>query len=193
MTEKKEPTVRIGYTLRESELLDEIDKLGEWVRRACDAIKTAITDEDGLDGLAGERLLREVGYWLADQPSVADASRPVSEGPPKDRWEALKALPKDWDSYGAEPLDAATVDKARAFLAAASVGPTVMGGVQIEWHIHGLDIEIEFLPDGSIEIDGVSEGPPTTNDADVSRASEQSAASGPTGSPRSPQPKGSER
>lgn len=38
--------------------------------RCLQAIETAITDEDGLDGLAGERLLREAGYW----PPAADVS-----------------------------------------------------------------------------------------------------------------------
>lgn len=35
------------------------------LQRLCEAIETAITSEDGLDGLVGERLLLEVGYWPA--------------------------------------------------------------------------------------------------------------------------------
>jgi hypothetical protein len=38
------------------------------MRRAARAIETAITSEDGLDGLVGERILREVGYWKKPQP-----------------------------------------------------------------------------------------------------------------------------
>jgi hypothetical protein len=34
-----------------------------WQQRACEAIRKAIEDEDGLDGLEGEQLLREVGYY----------------------------------------------------------------------------------------------------------------------------------
>lgn len=35
----------------------------DFMRRCVEAIETAIVDEDGLDGLAGEKLLKEAGYW----------------------------------------------------------------------------------------------------------------------------------
>ncbi len=41
--------------------------------RCLAAIETAITDEDGLDGVVGERLLREAGYWPPD-PYAASSS-----------------------------------------------------------------------------------------------------------------------
>lgn len=44
---------------------DLIDRLLERQARLLDAIEVAITSEDGLDGLDGERLLRECGRWPA--------------------------------------------------------------------------------------------------------------------------------
>lgn len=44
------------------------------MRRCLEAIESAITSEDGLDGLEGERLLRDLGYL----PKRA-ASRPGGE------------------------------------------------------------------------------------------------------------------
>jgi hypothetical protein len=64
------------------------------------------------------------------------------------RFEQLLNLPKDWDSYGADPLDTPTVERAKQFMERVSVVPCVDGGVQLEWHTHGLDMEIEFEPDG---------------------------------------------
>ena len=72
---------------------------------------------------------------------------------------ALIQLPGGWDSYGAKPVSS---DAARAAttllvqaasavpnLAAPAVVPTVRGGLQLEWHRQGVDLEIEFEPDGS--------------------------------------------
>jgi hypothetical protein len=53
----------IGYTEREQQFLAVVDGLKDWQRRACQAIEQAITNDDGLDGLDGEALLREVSYW----------------------------------------------------------------------------------------------------------------------------------
>ena len=71
----------------------------------------------------------------------------------------LVQLPGGWDSYGAKPVSsdaarAATtlmVKEASAVpnLAAPAVVPTVRGGLQLEWHRQGVDLEIEFEPDGS--------------------------------------------
>jgi hypothetical protein len=51
--------------------LDIQRKGTSWQQRACEAIEQAIASDDGLDGLDGERLLQEVGYW---------PKRAVSEG-----------------------------------------------------------------------------------------------------------------
>lgn len=65
-------------------------------------------------------------------------------------------LPADWDSYGAPPVD---VDQARAVLELLGeimnndtphpqLVPTNRGGVQVEWHRSGIDVEIETLVPG---------------------------------------------
>lgn len=43
------------------------------MRRCLSAIETAITSEDGLDGLVGERLLRELGKWPFPAPPRSPA------------------------------------------------------------------------------------------------------------------------
>ncbi len=68
--------------------------------------------------------------------------------------QALVALPHDWDSYGAPPIDFSYVTKAIQVLVevmehntpAPSVVPTSRGGIQFEWHMLGLDVEIEIEP-----------------------------------------------
>lgn len=63
----------------------------------------------------------------------------------------LLSLTKDWDSYGGEPIDPETVDKAvDVALALAhqfpahppSLVPCSDGSVQVEWHTGGWDVEL---------------------------------------------------
>ena len=71
----------------------------------------------------------------------------------------LVQLPNGWNSYGARPVSPKTVHHATWFLreaaslipnlATPSVVPTVGGGLQLEWHVQGVDVEIEFSADGS--------------------------------------------
>lgn len=61
-----------------------------------------------------------------------------------DRLADLKA---NWDSYGAPALSSAALKVARTMLDAPQVVPTPGGGIQLEWHQDGLDIEI-VIPAG---------------------------------------------
>lgn len=69
-------------------------------------------------------------------------------------------LNTNWDSYGAAPVDRFTVELALDILFAImqrtsplpSVVPTSCGGVQLEWHTGGIDLEIEIEPAGSIDV-----------------------------------------
>ena len=71
----------------------------------------------------------------------------------------LVQLPRGWNSYDAKPVSSEAVRKAIAFLVdaassipdvvAPAVVPTVRGGLQLEWHRQGVDLEIEFDPSGS--------------------------------------------
>jgi hypothetical protein len=70
--------------------------------------------------------------------------------------EGLLRLPAGWNSYRARPIAAQAVWGALQLLRYTmpldapkpAVVPTVRGGVQLEWHARGVDLEVEALPDG---------------------------------------------
>ena len=70
----------------------------------------------------------------------------------------LLQLPRGWNSHDAEPVSEAafkqTVEFLTTYLVENVVGPvlvpTVRGGVQLEWHRQGVDIEVEVSPGGSV-------------------------------------------
>jgi hypothetical protein len=65
----------------------------------------------------------------------------------------LSLLRDNWDTYGAPRIDPAMINGALTLLQqvmrsdtpAPSVVPTSRGGVQLEWHTNGIDMELEFL------------------------------------------------
>jgi len=65
----------------------------------------------------------------------------------------LLELGSDWDSYGGSPIDPRCVAAALDLIFGTlphdapvpSVVPTSGGGVQIEWHTRGVDLEVELL------------------------------------------------
>ena len=59
----------------------------------------------------------------------------------------LSALEPGWDSYRAVPI----TSEALATVGRIAVVPCGNGGVQLEIHRDGLDIEIEIGPDGRIQ------------------------------------------
>lgn len=66
----------------------------------------------------------------------------------KDNWRRLlNNLLPDWDSYGAPRISEKAIDTLESF----SVVPCSSGGLQLEVHRNGFDIEIEISPDGKIE------------------------------------------
>ena len=64
----------------------------------------------------------------------------------------LLTLPLNWDSYGAGAIDMKVIQEAMSFthglLGPASPSPRVVplssGGLQLEWHRNGIDLEIVF-------------------------------------------------
>jgi hypothetical protein len=96
--------------------------------------------------------------------TTTSQDRPEQENPPisesKPGWlaktdEALQnllALSPDWNSYGARTIQPEVVRTASALLhhlahddiPQPAVVPTVRGGVQLEWHTRGIDLEIEI-------------------------------------------------
>ena len=73
----------------------------------------------------------------------------------------LLDLPPNWNSYGARAIEPQAVVQAIQLLGAVTseasprpnVVPTRRGeGVQLEWHMHDIDVEVEVLPEASAEM-----------------------------------------
>lgn len=108
-----------------------------------------------------ERQIREA------TPGVASVEAAL-----RDRARHLLSLTKGWDSYGGEPLDPETVDKAvDVALALAHQFPTYPpqlvpcsdGSVQIEWHAGGWDAELWLMKhEPALDAGGPQGTPPPT-------------------------------
>jgi hypothetical protein len=69
-------------------------------------------------------------------------------------------LPANWDSYGAPPIQGELVEPVLQFLDSVmsdsmpvpAIVPTSSGGIQLEWHTRGVDLEIEFTPSGLVHV-----------------------------------------
>jgi len=71
----------------------------------------------------------------------------------------FQELSEDWDSYGAGPIDATCITKAIDIIKSFSEGtptpwvvPCSDGGIQLEWHEQGMDLELSIKPDGCSEL-----------------------------------------
>lgn len=70
----------------------------------------------------------------------------------------LLQLPEGWNSHRARPIQQSAVRRALEVLKEAMqpdtpppvVVPTFRGGVQLEWHMDNLDLEVEIRPDGRV-------------------------------------------
>lgn len=73
--------------------------------------------------------------------------------PTIERIDELLSLTPNWDSYGAPGIDPVYVDAALRLLLdvmqentpAPSMVPTSRGGIQLEWHAKGIDLEVELV------------------------------------------------
>ena len=89
---------------------------------------------------------REVVSFTVRQPAASWLRGAVAQV------EELTALAANWDTYGAAPIAAGPatqavkflLDNAYSELAPPAVVPLSDGGVQLEWHRGGLDVEIAF-------------------------------------------------
>ena len=61
--------------------------------------------------------------------------------------QVLLALPQGWDSYDASPICSIALETLGKF----AIVPLSSGGVQLEVHRNGYDIEIEIGSDGAIK------------------------------------------
>ncbi|MGH9839320.1 MAG: hypothetical protein ACREEM_11110 [Blastocatellia bacterium] len=88
--------------------------------------------------------LADANQWLRN------AQRKITE---------LKQLPENWDSYGSRTIQQAAIEQAGNLLARLSkldlprpqIFPVPGGGIQFEFRQDRRELELEILPDGSIE------------------------------------------
>ncbi|HEV7671546.1 MAG TPA: hypothetical protein VGS22_23755 [Thermoanaerobaculia bacterium] len=72
----------------------------------------------------------------------------------------LLNMPPDWDSYGSKSIDRQKAMTALNIVAVAlevgapmpAIVPTIDGGVQLEWHRRGVDLEIRATSGTSAEV-----------------------------------------
>ena len=114
--------------------------------------------------LAGATAFGDVVVSATDHPSQTGATsmgattRAGWLAGVAERCSELFALRTGWDGYVAPQVDADLIQKAWDFIRAAarsvsaapSVVPTVSGGVAIEWHVPGIELEIELTSSGAI-------------------------------------------
>jgi hypothetical protein len=75
-----------------------------------------------------------------------------------DRVIMLYGMPENWDSHGAREISfGSAVNSARLFCQVMfeqtpipNLVPTVRGNLQLEWHVFGIDLEVEVAEDGQI-------------------------------------------
>lgn len=104
---------------------------------------------------AAPRPTREFEYPIPGGKVVisVEGDPPAWLDPTAEALAGLLYLGPNWDSYGAHPIDRVHVFAALDLLLlvmqddtpAPTVVPTNRGGVQLEWHARGIDLEIETL------------------------------------------------
>ena len=77
---------------------------------------------------------------------------------PDIRLDKLRELKEDWDNDGAKAPTEEAIDTAERVLnmlreVPGQAVPCTDGGVQIEWHSHGLDVEFRITPEGTFELE----------------------------------------
>lgn len=70
----------------------------------------------------------------------------------REKLESFTRLQEGWDTYGAAPIAALPIALARLLIEPPHLVPTSKGGVQLEWHAQGFDIEIEIHPSGRVAV-----------------------------------------
>jgi hypothetical protein len=133
--------------------------MAEPAPRSSDAVD--VGSRHGPESIAAQRKGR--------YPEVTAGGRPERPGDAQDTpvpWllptvrelRALLALPDGWNSYRAARIDPGAILTALELLAqtmtpttpAPSVVPMSRGGVQLEWHEQGVDLEVSVDPDGHV-------------------------------------------
>lgn len=132
---------------------------------AANAVTANVSTFDVVSQLAGwvtrretqpthvEYLMSEQSITVPNQPTKSVIS-PAWLGRVKRRLEELVFLPSNWDSYGGALVDLRVARFAESLVewfAVADMPPpdvfaTSQGGIQIEWHVRRVNIEIDISP-----------------------------------------------
>ena len=80
--------------------------------------------------------------------------------PMLERLTHLSKLRENWDSYGAEPISQGSIALAVQLSSEImtedtpmpTIVPTTRGGIQFEWHLAGIDLEVEVMSNGILAI-----------------------------------------
>lgn len=66
----------------------------------------------------------------------------------------LRRLKPNWDSYKARAITDKALQTAQVLLTEEpQVTPCSDGGIQFEWHVHGINFEFRIAPDGAEDLD----------------------------------------
>ncbi len=79
----------------------------------------------------------------------------------------LESLSANWDSYGSPPIQPAALQSARRLVSAIeianlptpAVAPISGGGLGLAWQLRNRELELEILPDGSVQYLAVASDP----------------------------------
>lgn len=123
--------------------LSDADVVMSWDERVGASPAAAETRESPWRDQASIRVVAERSTWL--EPTVERLNR-------------LLRLPDNWDLEGASRVIPRAAIAALELLGATarrdtpapSIVPTEEGGVQLEWHLRGIDLEVEVAPSGRV-------------------------------------------
>lgn len=101
--------------------------------------------------------------WLPGQERIRNIAR----------LQSFMKLERGWDSYDAAPINPLPVMIGIIMQTAPAVVPLSNGGVQMEWHRDGWDIELEITPDGCAILDFLAPAVPLATDAGSTVADEK--------------------
>lgn len=118
------------------------------VKRTTGPAPRTSTLTGGFVGLREFRLPFEGGEIVLQIAAIP----PAWVAPTVDALGRLLSMPQGWDSYGARQVDpacvASAIDIALTIMhdrtPSPAVVPTSSGGIQLEWHTRGIDLEIEI-------------------------------------------------
>lgn len=109
------------------------------------------------DRVGGDLLSDEAISWFPRNRNDSNAYTLTADIPSwlvavRRRLSSLQALPGNWDSHGAQRISAQAVILAEEILRNVvrtktpepSIVPSPDGHVQAEWHVGGIDLEVEF-------------------------------------------------